>query len=59
MGASLLAIADRQSTSSLNVSPPSRAGSLPHWFGGDHKKPALPVMAARAFSFLAFRRSRE
>ncbi|PTC17198.1 hypothetical protein C0J26_25125 [Pseudomonas baetica] len=31
MGASLLAKASYQSTSSLNDTPHSRAGSLPHW----------------------------
>ncbi|MVV47678.1 hypothetical protein EJA72_05355 [Pseudomonas sp. PB120] len=33
MGASLLAMRPFQSTMMLNVSPLSRAGSLPHWFG--------------------------
>ncbi|KAA0957105.1 hypothetical protein FQ185_27635 [Pseudomonas sp. ANT_H12B] len=33
VGASLLAMAVFQSTSMLDVSPSSRAGSLPQWFG--------------------------
>ncbi|PQP06657.1 hypothetical protein C5612_02565 [Pseudomonas frederiksbergensis] len=39
VGASLLAIAVYQSTSMLNVSQSSRAGSLPQWIGGVHTRP--------------------
>ncbi|MBA4363703.1 MAG: hypothetical protein C0411_23670 [Pseudomonas sp.] len=37
VGVSLLAMAVGQATSLLNINPPSRAGSLPHWMGSSHR----------------------
>ncbi|MVW85281.1 hypothetical protein EI969_04850 [Pseudomonas sp. PB101] len=42
VGASLLAMADQQSTSILNVMAPSRASSLPQYFRGVYSPVATP-----------------